>query len=194
MHKGGIVTLLVTAVLASGAWALPITVDGNMDAGDNYFFTLVDADEPEISQDLDIYQIGFDRDDDWFYMGLETFEPISTTGSSSSVFGRVGVYMTLADGLEHSVELVIEDATVIRVLFDDVALSPAEYLVGIGDGIELALASSLINMDTFAFIVQLDDFGTQSDDQIIGQAVGIPEPTTLAVLSLGTLALIRRRR
>ena len=67
-------------LLVGSASAIPIDFDGDVDGDDAYLHVLSDVNEgppgwvPGIPDDLDIKEVGFDIDNDWFYIGLATYD------------------------------------------------------------------------------------------------------------------------
>ena len=74
---------------------------------------------------------------------------------------------------------------------------PSKFNVQFGQDLEISLADGVGGLflndvaDAQYFIGQLDDLGGGDDDQIVGH---LPEPGTLALLALGAVSLMRRKR
>ena len=71
---------------------------------------------------------------------------------------------------------------------------PSKVTVAYADALEASIDGSLFTIDPNDapyFFSQLDDTGAWDDDQAMGL---IPEPATLALLAMGGLAMLRRRR
>jgi len=193
--------IVIGVVLASASygWAIPITVDGVVDGNDNYAAVLNDA-VGELgleSTAWDISKANFDLDANWLYVGLETVGGFDRNGGNTSMFGTT-LFFGLIDstGSPYTFGLVTTASSVLLNV-DGVTLTEnVDYVAGIGWALELKLDRSKVPTITsdFAFQAQLDDNGSGSDDQIAGQLVGVPEPATMALLALGGVALLRRKR
>ncbi|HET6430081.1 MAG TPA: PEP-CTERM sorting domain-containing protein [Phycisphaerae bacterium] len=194
-----VVVIGVVLACASYGWAIPITVDGVIDGNDSYAATLSDATgEPGLeSSDWDISQAHFDLDANWLYMGLETVGGFDRNGGNTSLFGTT-LFLGLIDstGSPHSFGLVTTASSVLLNVDNVMLTENVDYVVGIGSALELKLDRSRIPTigSDFAFQAQLDDNGSGSDDQIAGQVIGVPEPATMALLAVGGVALLRRKR
>ncbi len=202
MKLGGLALgLLLTAALTVSASA--VSFDGNIDSHDDWYYTFVDGNDVAIENDLDIAVVAFDKNDDWFYMGVAVWNgPLNTSGGDNSLLGMTGIYAQFSNGIDHQLGVIWRDDVLQHVLLNGVQLDPADYAVStpgmspnVGEaGIEIAIKRSLLDLTTFSWVVQIDDFGLSFDDYAAGTAVGIPEPTALAILGLGSLAVLRRRR
>ena len=208
-----VLALAATALLVSGtALGSPVTVDG--DIGASEYGTSVDDALNEAGLDsasLDIETMYFDEDETagFYYVGLEVLsEPIDRDGGSMTFFGITALFLQLYDNsgtnLLYTVVAQLSagggDLLVGEGTNTPVPLGAGDYELAGADGssindLELGIKRSVLldlnGVDSPYFRAQLDDTGFASDDQLTGN---IPEPATLALGSLGGLALLRRRR
>jgi len=199
-----LLTLAVMVAFGLGsakAGASPI-LDGGVTAGE-YAFTIVDTPgETDYQGDLDIEAVHFDSDALWDYLAVTVVSgPISTAGSANTILYRTLFYAQFA-GPTPIYRLLLElDGAAADLALEqyvaghwvDAPLSPSDYTVVVGDAIELVISSSALSAlpHPFQFAGQLDDTGMDHDDQITGT---VPEPATLALLAMGTMLVVGRRR
>lgn len=197
-----LVALLVGLFISATVSASPI-FDGNFTVGE-YYSALNDGDgnEPVIQDDLDIKTVGFDVDDDYFYLGVEVYAgPLATDGGAETMLGQTRFYARFDTGsaTDDMLQINLNASGVINVILNGTVLATGDYDVAIGSGgtnsgLELRVDKALLSPLNFTFFGQIDDTGWANDDQIFG-AVDIPEPVTLTLMAIGLpLALIRRRR
>ncbi len=202
-----IVTSVVTMLLvAAGASALPIVFDGYITdtpgiSQDFYVAQIDDPNEALVPDNLDIKSVRFDIDDTWFYIGLEVWEgPLSLVGDATSFRNMTLVFSEFTPG--GTLDLTFNIGGLAEVELNGLLLTENvdyEYLLGdpgSTGGLEMKIKKTMFGPLNFDFFAQLDGNGTDPDDQITG-TVDVPEPMTLAVLTLGVpimLAFGRRRR
>jgi len=208
-----VLALAATALFVSGtALGSPVTVDG--DIGVSEYGVSVDDALNEAGLDsasLDIETMYFDEDQtaDFYYVGLEVLsEPIDRDGGSTTMLDMtmliLRLYDTTGTSLKYTIRADLWAAGGALLVWDStntpVVLGAGDYELAGDDGssindlelgIKRSVLSDLNGVDSPYFRAQLDDTGFASDDQLAGN---IPEPATLALVSLGGLALLRRRR
>jgi len=200
-----LISLVVVGFLASSAFTAPVLLTGNPSEADYEIVATDAANEAGLAEHLDMDKLLLAGDDgndpaDWYYLGLIVNDPdISRTGGPTSFLSRTVLdCLFIGDGgaILHNLSVVLT-ATDVYVYVDGLMLDSADYDTAVDSGLEIALVKgalpNMAGVDTFDVLAQLDDTGTAADDQLV--AFGIPEPATFALLMLGgVLALTRRRR
>ncbi len=205
MVRPFIATLFVAAfvLIAQPAAAFP-NVDGIVNPGEYTLAITDDAGETAYQGNLDIDAVYFFADNVAYYLGMTVTDgPVSTTGSIFSMMGQTvlfslfyadealtqPLYRILTSMQGSSAALMLQQYT--GSFWQQVPLGN-QYLLGIDDGIELAVPTWAMPAlaGGFYYRAQLDDSGPDADDNITGF---VPEPATLSLLALGSLALTRRR-
>jgi hypothetical protein len=210
MRKQMLLGMVAAGVLlaASPAWA-SLMVDGSI-TGAEYAVVLNDATgenaEDYYNTGLDIEALHFDAAMDggtnWFWMALDVVnEPVDPDGDPTSILNETWHGITFYDAqggnVLHQVlarlAMVGGNPTVVDVLLDGASLNAADYDAAVADALEVRIKqSALPNMTLEPFVEsQLDGTGNWRDDQMTGQ---IPEPATLALLALGGVGMLIRRR
>ena len=216
------VCVATVAICACPVLATPI-VNGTVGAGE-YATTLTDPAEPGavfFNSGLDIDKVHFDADATGGsrYMGLTvTVPPFDTNGSNVSFIQSTGVVMyfyandttplpSIIMNLAFNALGFIDDLSFYREYttplaytetdFDDI-VAGVDYDIAAGAAMEFRISKSAFKVfsgddPNFPSYVrmQLDDTGFNQDDQIAGD---IPEPASLAILAIGGLAMLKRRR
>ncbi len=199
-------TIIVSAfgmvVLCAGAAvAAPVTLDGIVSVGE-YAAKIDDdagVDGVYASQGWNIQSLHADMDSNWLYLGLEvygTFDPDGTDPRRKAKT-EFGGFVTLSFGLEYELSFISTGTTAATFSIDGVMLTQGtDFDFTIGDDLELKFKKSFMPavVDAFAFYGWLDDHGNYQDDVIDGNFIGVPEPATMALLSMGGLVILRRRR
>ena len=193
----------LVALCASAASAAPVDIlfDGNVDPNvtDFYFHKLPDdiAEAPFESTSWDVAAAYLDMDDDWLYMGLDTVGPFDPNGGDTSFLRKetqfFGVLIPSPD-VQYVFELSSNDDG-ITLKLNGIVLTDDQYDALRGTDLEIRISLALLTDLGLEFFMQaqLDDTGFGQDDQIAGQ-ITLPEPGTIALLSLGGVALALRRR
>ena len=208
--------LFAAAVLGVVALASPargsLMIDGNV-AGGEYQTVLNDA-APEDTREfydtgLDIAALHFDAaadgGTDWYWMGLTVVdEPIDTNGDPSSrlfksifwaIFydnaGIVPDYMVVVDMAGGTPDVTLTEWN--GAGWDVVALTNSDYDAAIDNALELRIdQAKMPNLDDQPHVyMQLDGTGGWDDDQLEGV---VPEPATIALMGLGLVAVLVKRR
>ncbi|MFW6154669.1 MAG: PEP-CTERM sorting domain-containing protein [Planctomycetota bacterium] len=196
---------MVVGFLASSAVSAPVMLTGNPDPSDYDIVVTDAAGEEGLAEHLDIDQLLLAADDETgpdarFYLGLTVNDPdISRTGGPTSFVYRTVLdcfFVGEAGDLLHELAVVLTADDVVAGV-DGVMLDAARFSAAVDSGLEVSIDQdampNLIGVDTFDVLVQLDDTGTNADDQLA--AFGVPEPATFGLLLLGgVVGLTRRRR
>jgi len=204
--------VVVSAFVAQSALATPV-IDGVVNVGEYDFFV---QDTPnEVAMDyfntgLDIDTVYFDEDANWYSLAVTVVAPpLDTDGEPTSFLGEtIFIAMLVDDGSSGndphpayllgvdmsgtSVEVELEQF--VGGTWQDVPLNDPDYDVAVGDALELRISADLLaNLPEDALCqAQLDGTGMGQDDQV--QGIIVPEPGALALLGLGTIGLLLRRR
>jgi len=192
------ITLAFVSACALAVTPLSVDFDGDVDSDDNY---AVRADDPNEgvygSPSFDIDAIEFYRDDTWFYMAVDTMDDFDRNGGATA-FPRVTQFLFLLDDGAMSFFFTFRsDDTSVQIFHDSTPLSGG-WEAEIGSDLEIRLANDMLagfDFLDFSFLVRLDNSDTYADDVAGAAAVSnTPEPTTMGLLALGAIALLRRRR
>ncbi|MCC7147182.1 MAG: PEP-CTERM sorting domain-containing protein [Phycisphaeraceae bacterium] len=197
-------SVVVALCLSSSSWASPV-VDGSIAPGE---YATVITDVPgEVGYDpaMNIASIYLDSDASWNYLGLDVVAgAIANNGGPSSFLGHTLLLAVSSDNATptpnplyrlivdiQGANNIVALQTYIAGNWVTTALNPADYAVSVGSELEVKIATSVMSLPgTWNLAAQLDDTGSNPDDQLTGL---VPEPSTLALLALGTMALLRRR-
>ena len=201
------IVLGLVLVCASGVRATPI-FDGNVDAA-NYAEVEADATgEANFGGSVwDITQAAFDRDNSYFYIGLDVDNTDPPPADKFDVNGQdllppvTQVLILLDDGaISKLFTLLLSDAPgwPTQALYLNGTEQTTGWAVATDNDLELKLDNNLLNSgfdyENFFFQCRLDNSGASPDDTMSAQVTGVPEPATLALVAFGGLALLRRRR
>jgi len=195
------------AGFASSVWAAPI-VDGTVGGGE-YSVVLNDT-APETTADffnsgLDIQALHLDDSSGSYWMGLSVVSaPIDTNGDPTTFLFETIFDLIFFDhsGTTPSYLVSVEmDGSTVDVELEEwsgggwstVALAGSDFDVSVASGLELRIIQSKMGSLAADPYVrsQLDGVGSWDDDQLVGV---VPEPATMAMLAIGGLALVLRRR
>ncbi|MBT3199665.1 MAG: PEP-CTERM sorting domain-containing protein [Phycisphaerales bacterium] len=214
--------LIIVGILfmcGSGAMALPITFEGNVDEayapgpGPHYRF---DSDDPNEgifgSPAFDIDEIRLDMDASWLYVGLKTVGTFDRDGVVDPGPPPVNPFppeteflFQTNDGTTNHFFIVTTTAASIAVehgsaphpaLPPTLPLLPANWSVAINEDMEIKIDLALMpgfDFTDFDFIGRLDNSNQPPDDIVLAD-VNIPEPATIGLLTFGLVGLISRRR
>jgi hypothetical protein len=204
MSKPQILALGSLFLFASSALALPVTFDGTVDQGntDNYGLALTDTDDlntdPKFGGpdwNMDAAYFDYDPVDDWIYIALDVMGTFDRNGGDGAV-PAITLAAFRAGEPPNNYEFVFTATPAMMVLAkpDGTPITTGWEAKILGD-LELRIRPSLIpalDLNDFVFYARLDNMTGQPDDEISGR---VPEPATLALLGLGgVVALLRRRR
>jgi len=189
------------ALIGSSAGASPI-IDGFANVGE---YAMVRNDTPgetAYAVNLDIDTFRFDASNEYYNVALTvTNPPVDRTGGVTSSDRKTEFWTTFMDGV--GTELYTVDVRMNAVgvlmftLFDytNLTLTPLALAdVKVADAIEWRIDKSLMPLLPAVpyVLAQLDNRGEAPDDQI--STGPLPEPATLALLSLGAVATLAARR
>jgi len=195
-------------LLSTSAFAAPI-LDGQILPGDAYTGQIFDATgEGSYGAGLDIAGLSYSFDSTYVYFGLATTGTFSAHGSDLSIDGATvfDLNMTATSGgpLVQKLRVYMTSPTDVAagLYTSNSAFASPIWVAGAGDiavaetvngGLEIRLPlSQLGNLGTDFYVRgQLDDTGEYGDDVIAGR---VPEPMTMALLGMGGVALLARRR
>ena len=202
-------TLLMGLLLVgTSAFAAPI-LDGQVLPGDAYTAQIFDATgEGSYGVGLDIASLSYSFDSTYAYFGLSATGTFSARGSDLSIDGATvfDMNMTATDSgpLVRKLRVYMTSPTdaAAGMYTSNSALASPIWLAGAADiavaetangGLEVRMPrSQLGNLGTDFYVRgQLDDTGEYADDVIAGR---VPEPMTIALLSIGGVVLMARRR
>jgi hypothetical protein len=188
------------------------TLDGSVGAGE-YSVVLNDTPNettmPFYNTGLDMSTVQFAQDGTWNYMALTVVAPpIDINGGPTSIdeqtifrtffydhTGATKVYrMAVTMDAGGAPSLTLDSWT--GTAWATVSLLSGDYAVTLGPSntaLEaMILQSKMSSLGTDPYVrAQLDDTGDWADDSLAGV---LPEPATLALMGLGVVGLILRRR
>ena len=182
---------------AQAAFAVPVTLDGNIDGNDTYDFRLEDPNEGPIifgGSSWDIDAVEFTGDNDWFYVGLDTMDTFDRNGGDFAFPPQTQFLFQLSDTDDSFLFiLALTDSSELLYLDGVGFLADPQFDVETGSDMELRLDVALLaGLDAeFDFIARLDNSALPADDIIEGR---VPEPATVVLLAAGGLLVFARRR
>ncbi len=198
MHNLTIIAIaaFLACTFVTGAVASPITFDGTVDAGDTYPAWIDDPAEGVFGSDgLDIDGVGFDEIAGWLYIGVDTVGQFDRDGGPTA-FPQVTQFLfRLNDGSQTHTYMMLIDGGAIA-MFEGITPILAGWTAQIANDLEIRLDTTVLmpgfDHHDFFFQARLDNSDYYADDVIAGD-IGIPEPTTMSLLAIGSLAALRRR-
>jgi hypothetical protein len=194
---------LAVALVASSAGAAPI-IDGNVLLGE-YATVVHDAAGETYAGNLDIDTFQFDASNAYYNVAVTVVAPpLDKTGGVTSPIHQTEFWTLFKDSTGttdlYAVDIVMNSFGVLMFTLGDytagslVPLAPGDYSVSVGNALEFRIDKSkmpLLPASPYV-VAQLDNRGQAPDDQI--STGPIPEPATLALLSLGAVAALAARR
>ena len=199
-------TLLVAgfavAVIGSSVGAAP-TLDGYANAGEYAKVVFDTPGETAYAANLDIDTFRFDTSGGYYSVALTvTSPPVDKTGGGTSLLRQTEFWTIFKDATGtadlYAVDVMMNAAGPLMFTLVDYThgtLTPLGLAdVKVADAIEWRISQSLMPLLPAApyVVAQLDNRGQAPDDQI--STGPIPEPATLALLSLGAVAALAARR
>jgi len=186
----------IVSLCASAAWGAPVQLDGNVDSHDAYSIHVEDPNEGIFGGDsFDVDAMDFDESGGWLYVGVDTIGPFDRNGAGGASPPQTELWLEFRDAATGLMlfKLTLTDGGETMKL-DDVALDGSLWDAEVADDLEFRVDQSLLAglVSPYDFKARLDNAALPSDDIVTGQ---VPEPATLALLTLGGVAgLLRRRR
>ncbi len=193
-------TLAGVLLASTPLMATPITVDGLL-TGDTYAVQVDDVNEDYtaiapflgIQDDLDIKAIYLDLDDDWFYLGLETYAtPLATDGGANGDWTLFHNVFDTGSGVS-VLDVAFNGGSPTVTLDGAILVEGVDYELANDKVLELKISDTLLAPIEFDYTARVDDNGHAADD-FVDATVKIPEPTLLALLGVGVPFVARRRR
>lgn len=206
-----IVAAAVAAFTFAGTTFGAVMIDGTVGPME-YTTSVADIDVPAEAVDyagtgLDIASINFEFDDVKMSIGVDTVGTFDFDGNSfPGIADRTLFSIIFYDGLTPLVELsvVTFSPTDYAVLMTDpmgfipmnITMAPGVF-VSFDDDLELVVPYDLLpdtNANVLGFSAQLDSQDEARDDVLIGDNINIPEPASLALVAIGGVMMLRRRK
>jgi hypothetical protein len=192
--------LTLCAALASAA---PISFDGNIVPGEGYLYRLEDGNSPADTEtpmnsdwDIDAVTLAIDVPNGWAYVGLDVMGTFDRNGSGTTPWSKSTVFT--GQFITPTADRIFEftsTATTQKLTVDGAVVPVGDWDAAYGTDLELKIKLSYvatIASPVFDFFGGLDDRGTSEDDYLTASVA--PEPGTVALLALGGIAALLRRR
>ncbi|MCP4378267.1 MAG: PEP-CTERM sorting domain-containing protein [bacterium] len=220
VKSSGKLIIVMMGIVLSGSvgFGAVLSVDGVVTPAD-YSTSVVDLDdvgtEDFVSSGSDIDTLywgvvpgptfGTNPFDAWYTIGMTvTVPPINTTGDGTGPLSSTSVTLSISQGgtEQYTLSAVMLSGSVSEFYMWDSSTPPPTLIAldattldhAVDTGLEIAIhASKFTNLNPtlpFSFDLLFEGGGTNEDDRIVGQ---IPEPATMSMLIVGSLAFIRRR-